>query len=644
MSFTTGATDTGFLAKFEGIANSSGQLDVYWYDVQVEQGDTPSYRRPGPLPGKIFPIAFAGIPAADSSYFNSGQISGRHFAGGNPTDFSPFVDSSGLTLFARHATIVQTGSNRATAAIDSGNIIVPAGIDFTRSYSNKILDNIGDGTSYKRVGAGAFATSTKFVHSAMSDGTQAAVDTSGNLLASDLPSQTVHQTTGTYAGWELITGSHLTGASCNENNGANPHAGWLWEEWNGLSPSTSIGYGPAFYDSAGTGMITADFFSAAGVLYATQGTGAVITNVGTLSANTANDGKPHTFRLGFIYVSGVSPTFIFRVVAYIDGTKVFDGNITSSFSNFVTFAGFRGDSGSSIYIRDFKWWVGVDSHEKMPASITGNFDINGQARSSTMLNNQGSLLNVSGTPTVTYTVTSSQITVSIPATTYTRTDRTTVTVPSYSHPWGGLSPSVTYDFDVWYDAVANVFNSQIYGAAGPTNAQLLSDCYCDGRVVINAALSVTTQTSGGTGGTGGTKPPPPGGGSCPAAWQLMLTKERGLLRADEIDLGMHIAGPNGTWVEVTEATKLRAPIWTYVLTDGAIEESFDVNDTHAIMDTHGEWRKVRDLKPGDKLKGENTELTVVYANYVMDDWYVALEVEGHIYSMGKATIHNPITF
>jgi hypothetical protein len=124
----------------------------------------------------------------------------------------------------------------------------------------------------------------------------------------------------------------------------------------------------------------------------------------------------------------------------------------------------------------------------------------------------------------------------------------------------------------------------------------------------------------------------------------MLTKERGLLRADEIDLGMHITGPNDRWVEVTEATKLRAPIWTYVLTDGETEESFDVNDTHAIMDTHGEWRKVRDLKPGDKLKGENTELTVVYANYLIDDWYVALEVEGHIYSMGKATIHNPITF
>jgi hypothetical protein len=123
----------------------------------------------------------------------------------------------------------------------------------------------------------------------------------------------------------------------------------------------------------------------------------------------------------------------------------------------------------------------------------------------------------------------------------------------------------------------------------------------------------------------------------------METLEYGFIRADKIDLGMHIAGPNGTWVEVTEATKLRAPIWQYVLTDGATEESFAVNDTHAIMDTRGEWRKVRDLIVGDKLKGETVELTVAYANYLMDDWYVALEVEGHIYSMGKATIHNPIT-
>jgi hypothetical protein len=46
---------------------------------------------------------------------------------------------------------VAAGHARAISAIDSSKIVVAGAIDFTRSYSNKTLDNMGDGASYIRL-------------------------------------------------------------------------------------------------------------------------------------------------------------------------------------------------------------------------------------------------------------------------------------------------------------------------------------------------------------------------------------------------------------------------------------------------------------------------------------------------------------
>lgn len=62
---------------------------------------------------------------------------------------------------------VAAGSARALGAIDSGKVVLPVAIDFTRSYLNKNLDNIPDGSTYARVqGAGV---SGGYVHN-MKDG------------------------------------------------------------------------------------------------------------------------------------------------------------------------------------------------------------------------------------------------------------------------------------------------------------------------------------------------------------------------------------------------------------------------------------------------------------------------------------------
>ena len=61
----------------------------------------------------------------------------------------------------------QTGGGRGYAAIDADNIVVAAGVDFSRGYTNKTLDNVADGT-----------------RAAWDSGTQktAAVDSAGNIL------------------------------------------------------------------------------------------------------------------------------------------------------------------------------------------------------------------------------------------------------------------------------------------------------------------------------------------------------------------------------------------------------------------------------------------------------------------------------
>jgi len=45
---------------------------------------------------------------------------------------------------------IETGVGRASSAIDAGNVVVAAGLDFSRAYTAKHLDNVPDGTTYAR--------------------------------------------------------------------------------------------------------------------------------------------------------------------------------------------------------------------------------------------------------------------------------------------------------------------------------------------------------------------------------------------------------------------------------------------------------------------------------------------------------------
>ena len=66
-------------------------------------------------------------------------------------------------------------------------------------------------------------------------------------------------------------------------------------------------------------------------------------------------------------------------------------------------------------------------------------------------------------------------------------------------------------------------------------------------------------------------------------------------------------------------------------------KSYDVNDTHASFGADREWVLVTDMRPGSSLYGG---IEVIDSRYIGDGDYIALEVEGHVYSLGKALVHN----
>ena len=263
----------------------------------------------------------------------------------------------------------------------------------------------------------------------------------------------------------------------------------------------------------------------------------------------------------------------------------------------------------------------------------GNFYSTGLLKSTTLLNDLGICINnTAGNPGYSYTSTTTSITISIPSTTFTRSDLSTVTPSAYSHTFSSLTALTGYYFDMWYDAPSNTLGAAIYAGGAPSAATILADCYSAGRTVINGKVYIVTPGSG-TGSGSGT----PGSGGCPADYQMVETQERGLIRADELEVGIHL--PHGTeWVRINGLERRPAPLWRYTVRDqDGDEESFDVNDSHASMSESGEWILVRDMVPGTILHGD---VIVLDSHYIGKGHYIAMEVEGHVYSLGKSLAHN----
>jgi hypothetical protein len=512
---------------------------------------------------------------------------------------------------------------------------IEAGADKT---AGKSLDILIDGTTFKRVAA------TEMANNAIArlyDGTNlrtvgalaTAIDPSGNLLASDFPTQTVHQTSGTFMGWELATATHI-----DDNNGYTlPTAvggSILWATWHAtnINGTSANGWGPTMIDG-GNNVYLVNAYGGSGQLLRN---GSTIVN---LAANTANDGSPHTWRMGVQSATGGQ----IRVIAYCDDTLLFDTVINAPWTS-PWRPGFRSDYANEIYVRDYCVNVGKSPHDHMARSHTVNFDVNGALQNSTGLNKQGSVVPIAatglsaqgtypvgGTPTV--TISWSAYTVLMP-------DGSTASLAANSVVQAGLTANAQYYYTAYLTVSGGVATMNLGGNFGantlPSQAQQYAP-FLDTHIPITSLLSCATpSTQGGapTGGSGG------GGGTCPSEDQPVLTKERGLIPAGEYTTGMHLMGPDGEWVKILGCCFEVAQMMIVTI-EG---EPHEVDTQHLWEKPDHTWIKTCDLTLGTILSGGDGK---VYAPEKIELGIVKrlrkTSVEGGIFRIGKLIGHNVIT-
>lgn len=129
------------------------------------------------------------------------------------------------------------------------------------------------------------------------------------------------------------------------------------------------------------------------------------------------------------------------------------------------------------------------------------------------------------------------------------------------------------------------------------------------------------------------------GGGCPAVWQLMETKELGVIEARHIKVGMHLRDSvPGVWNRVNVAYIDVAPIYRVDI-GGQV---FDVDHSHKWYLGNDQWVKVTDIKAGDFVKTtEGTNVMVNSVHYLRDDQYMHMNVDNQRYVMGTNIIgHN----
>jgi len=191
----------------------------------------------------------------------------------------------------------------------------------------------------------------------------------------------------------------------------------------------------------------------------------------------------------------------------------------------------------------------------------------------------------------------------------------------------GQSKKVTYAFgkNYWHNAI----QSSSFSTRGSFTAVFSGGATLVGYITSTMDKNVCM----GSGGQGG-------GGGCPAAWQLMETKERGFIPAREIVVGMHLRDPQiGVWNRVNVAYVSRAPIYRTII-DGV---AFDVDNSHKWPVGNDTWKQVVDIKPGDTLEGVNNKTLFVNDNYLLlkDAEYMHLNCDNHRFVMGSDVIgHN----
>ena len=648
-------------------------------------------------------------------------------AGADVTATHTSNDTSNVNGVA--AATISQGAGRANAAIDSTNVVVSSGVDFSRPYTNKTLTNIPDGAGryavtnigggnavsyvdgnnralidfsqsghlYKSLqylsdGGGRYAVTNIAGGNAVSyvDGNNRALidfSQSGHLNKGALA--TANNADGVPAGTSFAIPTLHVGAEGLVENGdfLNGFAGWVplsgAEVQTGNGPFTNAQYA-AFTAPQYSNMHTqrsyactpGDVYLVVGWLWQSAANAATL---GLLCFDGSGSELSAPFSPAFaatdtwtyvraqITIPANCAYFIPYVAQFASGSN----EVLATAINVYKVRGLDNEvSDGTTYYRmpaanmdgnrraliDFSQSGHLDKNldyvgdggarfASLNGSAYGISSVDGSNRVSTIngaVSPLGSIVTGSSTVTVSYTSTTTSVTISWAAGTLNRMDGTQTSVTSGSTTVTGLTASTTYYAAMYWDEVAQAV-SFVTGESGAIGTPAILYSSEDPAVGWQAQLQahlnlgwvpVATPASGGGRGNGSS-------GCCLRGTQLIELASGVMREAQELTTGDVLTSPDGP----TRITQLRFEPWRewYIVqfNDGRV---LQLAPDHRFVDPSGAQIHVRDLKLQDIVQARDCYLSVTGLEVCADmDLKVSIEVESpHVYYVDGVLSHNKL--
>jgi hypothetical protein len=454
---------------------------------------------------------------------------------------------------------VAAGYRRAISTIDANNIVVSAGIDFVRSYTNKNQDHIPDGTSFGTLPLANIAGSGTSKR-ALIDFTQSHVNKTLDNVADgatygSIPLANIAGSGTSKRALIDFTQSHTNKVISNVPGTISDNlikngdfdqglAGWTISPGSGLVvTATDYPRGShSFLCNTVQTMIQYDLIPVD------------INKTYFIEAWIKSPAPGSLIYAGFVEADGNgiqitrSGAFAYALCAGITSTT---GNNWQYFS--AEISGNSASPTSTQFLNTAKFvrpmcllnWTGATSPQQVQvlgfrfsevaAGHTRALKLLQQGVSSD-LNKQGSI--VPGQAfALTWSANTSSISLSWSGSSLLRADGTSLTVSTSGSPttFGSLSASTTYWFYPYINASTGVVGFA-NGSPPPTapSSSTAIQAALDGRIPL-VPFSVSTTSSGSTGGSGGD-------GSCPEADELVEIQDKGLVRAADVQFGDYIRG------------------------------------------------------------------------------------------------------
>ncbi len=268
-------------------------------------------------------------------------------------------------------------------------------------------------------------------------------------------------------------------------------------------------------------------------------------------------------------------------------------------------------------------------------------------------NQQGSIVVPFGAGDFTYSSNDASVTIDWVAFTIWLPSGASYDVPAGSYTQTGLAASTTYYFSPYWNIAGNVVNVLFTGTgvANPNQTQTIING--DGNIGLYLNIGCATTASSTT-SSGSVTPPPSGGGGsgypvCPAIDQMVETLEHGYIRADELQVGMHVHGwGDNHWNRVNNVSIEDAYLASVTIHGETLK--VDIHHLWLAYCEHGPdcndcWIETSELRLSDALIGHDGN--AYYPESITNlgpGRYVKLNVDTHRFRLGKVIGHNAISY